>query len=297
MYFGGFMFIFIVNPISGNNLGNPASLVIRDYCQYKNINYKIFYTEDKNDAIRIADAFKDDEKVTIFSVGGDGTLNEVVNGLANSKAKLGLIPVGSGNDFYRTFKDFKGDKIDLGKVNDRYFINVASLGLDAEIANYANKLKNGKLSNETIYILSLIHEYFKFKPIDIDIDGIDKDSTILTVCNAKYYGGGFKIAPHAKLNDGMFDIIDVKSLNKLEIINLVMKLIKAKHLSSKVVNFYQTDKLSVESIIPLNCNIDGEIIKNTDFNFSIEKEALNVDVENSNYFRNLLVLNKVIKNR
>ena len=109
MYFGGFMFIFIVNPISGNNLGNPASLVIRDYCQYKNINYKIFYTEDKNDAIRIADAFKDDEKVTIFSVGGDGTLNEVVNGLANSKAKLGLIPVGSGNDFYRTFKDFKGD--------------------------------------------------------------------------------------------------------------------------------------------------------------------------------------------
>ena len=95
----------------------------------------------------------------------------------------------------------------------------------------------------------------------------------------------------------MFDIIDVKSLNKLEIINLVMKLIKAKHLSSKVVNFYQTDKLSVESIIPLNCNIDGEIIKNTDFNFSIEQEALNVHVENSNYFRNLLVLNKVIKNR
>lgn len=291
------MFIFIVNPTSGNNLGNPASLVIRDYCHYKNINYKIFYTEKKNDAIRIADAFKNDKNVTIFSVGGDGTLNEVVNGLANSKAKLGLIPVGSGNDFYRTFKDFKGDKIDLGKVNNRYFINVASLGLDAEIANYANKLKDGRFSNKSAYVLGLIHEYFKYKPININIDGMDKDSTILTVCNAKYYGGGFKISPQAKLNDGMFDIIDVKSLNKLEIVNLVMKLIKVKHLESKEVNFYQTDKLSVNSLVALNCNIDGEIIKDTRFDFSIEKEVLNVDVENSNYFRNLLVLNKVIKNR
>ena len=295
MILGGFMFIFIVNPTSGNNLANPASIVIRNMCEYKNINYRIIYTEKKNDAIRIANKFKDDENVTIFSVGGDGTLNEVVNGLANSKAKLGIIPAGSGNDFYRTFKDFKGDKIDLGKVNDRYFVNVASLGLDADVANYANNFKNGKLSNESVYILSLIHEYFRFKPINIDIDGIKKDSTILTVCNAKYYGGGFKIAPQAKLNNGMFDIIDVKSINKLEIINLVMQLMKAKHLENKAVNFYQTDKLSVRSNILLNCNIDGEIIKDTSFDFSIEKEALNVDVENSNYFKNLLVLNGIKK--
>lgn len=289
------MFIFIVNPVSGNNLGIKASIVIEEYCKRRKINYKIIYTEKKNDAIRIAKELKDNEKVTIFSVGGDGTLNEVVNGLANSKAKLGLIPVGSGNDFYRSFYTFPDKKIDLGKVNDRYFINVASLGLDAEIANYANQIKNGKLSNESVYILSLIHEYFRFKPISIDIDGVKKDSTILTVCNAKFYGGGFNIAPQAKLNDGMFDIIDVKSLNKLEIINLVMKLMKATHLESNKVNFYQTDKLSVNSSIPLNCNIDGEIITDTNFDFSIERESLNVDVRNSNIFRNVLVLSNVIK--
>ena len=289
------MFIFIVNPVSGNNLGIKASIVIEEYCKRRNINYKIIYTEKKNDAIRIAKELKDNENVTIFSVGGDGTLNEVVNGLANSKAKLGLIPVGSGNDFYRSFYTFPDKKIDLGKVNDRYFINVASLGLDAEIANYANQIKNDKLSNESVYILSLIHEYFRFKPISIDIDGVKKDSTILTVCNAKFYGGGFKIAPQAKLNDGMFDVVDVKSLNKLEIINLVMKLMKATHLESNKVNFYQTDKLSVNSSIPLNCNIDGEIITDTNFDFSIEKEALNVDVRNSNIFRNVLVFSNVIK--
>ena len=289
------MFIFIVNPVSGNNLGIKASIVIEEYCKRRKINYKIIYTEKKNDAIRIAKELKDNENVTIFSVGGDGTLNEVVNGLANSKAKLGLIPVGSGNDFYRSFYTFPDKKIDLGKVNGRYFINVASLGLDAEIANYANQIKNGKLSNESVYILSLIHEYFRFKPISIDIDGVKKDSTILTVCNAKYYGGGFNIAPQAKLNDGMFDVVDVKSLNKLEIINLVMKLMKATHLESNKVNFYQTDKLSVNSSIPLNCNIDGEIITDTNFDFSIERESLNVDVRNSNIFRNVLVLSNVIK--
>ena len=294
MNLGGFMFAFIVNPTSGNNLGIAASKVIGEFCEYKNINYRIRYTEKKNDAIRIANEFKNSD-VTIFSVGGDGTLNEVVNGLANSRAKLGIIPVGSGNDFYRTFKDLKEEKIDLGKVNDRYFINVASLGLDADAAAYANKIKNGKLSNGSVYLLSLIHEFLKFKSIDIDINGKLKDSTILTVCNAKYYGGGFKIAPKAKLNDGLFDIIDVKSLKKLEIINLVMQLMKAKHLDNKAVNFYQTDKLSVRSNILLNCNVDGEIINDTNFDFSIEKEVINVDVENSNYFRNALVLNKIIK--
>ena len=289
------MFVFIVNPTSGNNLGIKASKVIEEYCNCIGVNYKIIYTKKKNHAIDIVSSLKDNENLTIFSVGGDGTLNEVVNGLANSKAKLGLIPCGSGNDFYRTFKDFEGDKIDLGKVNDRYFINVASLGLDADIAEYANKIKNEKLSNESIYMLSLIHEYFSFKPINIDIDGKCKNSTILTVCNAKYYGGGFQIAPNAKLNDGMFDVIDIKGLNKLQIIDVVLKLLKAKHLQSKYVKFYNTASLVVNSNIPLNCNIDGEIIRDTDFHFSIEKEALNVDVENSTKFKKVLVLNKIIK--
>ena len=289
------MFVFIINPTSGNNLGKEVSNILEDYCRTLKINYKIIYTEKKDDAINIARKFKDEENVTIFSVGGDGTLNEVVNGLANSKAKLGIIPIGSGNDFYKTFSDFSGNKIDLGKVNDRYFVNVASIGFDAEIANYANKIKDGKLSNKSVYILSLLHEFFKYKPININIDNENKNSTILTVCNARYYGGGFQIAPHAKLNNGLFDVVDVKSLNKLEILGLFAKLIKAKHLESKKVNFYTTDKLTISSPIPLNCNIDGEIIKDTDFIFSIQKEALNVDVENSTVITKVLKLYDIIK--
>lgn len=288
-------FIFIVNPTSGNKAGYYASLAIKEYCYLANLNYKIIYTKGEKDAIEIVNQYKNMENTTIFSVGGDGTLNEVVNGLANSNAKLGIIPAGTGNDFYKTFESFDGDKIDLGKVNDRYFINVASLGLDAEIANYANKLKNGKLSNKSVYILSILHEYFSFKPIDIEVDFQPKSSTILTVCNAKYYGGGFEIAPKAKLNDGLFDVIDVESLNKLQIINLIAKLAKANHLYSRHVDFYRTNSLEIKSSVPLICNVDGEIIRDTKFNFSMEKHALNVDVENSKKFNNILKLNKTIK--
>ena len=288
-------FIFIINPASGNNKGYYISQIIESYCNNHNLNYRIIFTTRPNEAKEIVNIYKNYENTTIFSVGGDGTLNEVVNGIVNSTAKLGIIPAGTGNDFYRTFETLDANKIDVGRVNDRYFINVASIGLDAEIANYANKLKNGRLSNKSVYILGILHEYFLYKPIDIKVDDITKTSTILTVCNAKYYGNGFKIAPEAKLNDGLFDVVDVESLNKLQIINLIIKLAKAKHLESERVNFYRTDSLRISSSVPLNCNIDGEIIKNTSFDFSLEKDAINIDVNNSRILTKLLRSKRIIK--
>lgn len=288
-------YIFIINPVSGKRNYMAIIKALNTYCMMNNIDNQILLTHKKNEAKKIAESFKYCSDVVLFSVGGDGTLNEVVNGFNNSKAKLGIIPAGTGNDFYRTFKDFKGAKIDLGKVNDRYFVNVASIGLDAEIANYANELKNKNKNQKNVYISSIMHEFFSFKPIDLKIDGVANKSTILTVCNAKYYGEGFKIAPNAILNDGMFDVIDVKSLNKLEIINLIMKLARAQHLQSKHVNYYNTDSLSINSLVSLNCNIDGEIIRDTNFHFTIEKEAINVDVENSEKIYSFLRTKNITK--
>jgi len=288
-------FVFIVNPTSGNSRSLKVIEAIKEFCKLIKANYKVIYTKNVNDATKIAEFYKKYEDYTIFSVGGDGTLNEVVNGMVNSKAKLGVIPSGTGNDFYKTFKDIKEEKIDLGKVNDRYFINVASIGFDADIACYANELKKGKLSSKSVYILSIIHEFFSFKPIDINLEGKEKSSTILTICNAKYYGNGFKIAPKAILNDGLFDVIDIKSLNKFQIINLIIKLANAKHLNSKNVDFYRAASLNIDSKLLLNCNIDGEIIKDNSFKFSIERECLGIDKENSNRITNFLKVKKLIK--
>lgn len=288
-------YVFIINPTSGNDKGIEVGKVIEEYCKTIKVDYKIIYTNNKMDAKNIALTYKSYENAIIFSVGGDGTLNEVVNGLANSKSKLGIIPVGTGNDFYRVFKDFSGDKIDLGKVNDRYFINVASLGLDAEMAEYANKLKKIRFPKKLVYPVSIIKEFLSYKPTNIGMNNIFRDITILTVCNGRYYGGGFEIAPNALLNDGMFDIIDVNSLNRLEIINLIMKLMKVKHLDSKNVSFYRTDNLKITSLTPLICNIDGETIKDYNFDFTIKKEALNIDINTSLKISEILKQKKLIK--
>lgn len=290
-------FIFIVNPVSGNGKSIKTIKAIEEYCKITKVNYKIIYTNKKGEATQIANQFKNDSCTTIFSVGGDGTLNEIVNGVVNSNVKLGIIPSGTGNDFYKTFKDLDVDMIDVGLVNDKFFVNVASLGFDAEIANYANTLKkhNINIPNKLIYILSIFKEYFKYKPVDIEIDGNKKNTTILTICNAKYYGSGFNIAPKAILDDGMFDIIDVESLNKLEVLGLIKKLIKIQHLESNKVNFYRTDSLEINSLIPLNCNIDGEIIKDNNFDFSIIKDGLILDIDNSKVINDFLKIKKIIK--
>ena len=290
-------FIFIVNPVSGNGKSLKAIKAIEEYCKNIKVKYKIIYTNKKGDATQIANQFKNNSCTTVFSVGGDGTLNEVVNGIVNSHAKLGVIPSGTGNDFYKTFKELNTDIIDVGSVNDKYFINVASLGLDAEIANYANALKKHNLNipNKLIYILSIFKEYFKYKPININIDGDKKDTTILTICNAKYYGGGFNINPNAILDDGKFDIVDVEFLNKLELLELIKKLIKVQHLESTKVNHYRTDSIEVNSLIPLNCNIDGEIIKDTNFDFSVIRDGIILDNDNSIVINKFLRIKKIIK--
>ena len=280
--------IFIVNPTAGNNNGLKVGKAIEEFCEINHIEYDVIYTTSKEEIAGMVKQYSFSKDVVIYSVGGDGTLNEVVNAMNGTRASLSVIPAGTGNDFYKSLKDFYGDKIDLGKVNDRYFINIASIGLDAEVADGANKLKSKKLPNKLIYILSLIKTFFTYRNINISVDGVKMNSTIFTLCNGRYYGGGFEIAPKARLNNGKFDVIEVESINKLKMINLMFKLLKGKHLESPHVNLYNSSKINIKSDVPITCNIDGEIIKDTSFDFSIEREAIkysNDTIEVCKYLR------------
>jgi len=98
-------YIFIINPVSGKGKGLSVGKIIDEYCKNKGINYRVVYTDRKRDAEYLAALYKNVKNNVIYSVGGDGTLNEVVNGMANSESSLGIIPIGSGNDFYRSLID------------------------------------------------------------------------------------------------------------------------------------------------------------------------------------------------
>lgn len=267
--------IFIVNPTSAK--GKAVSMIpaIEQCCKEAQLDYQIVVTKEPKEAISFAQFFGKYKDHVLYSVGGDGTLLEVVNGLIDGNGYLSVIPAGSGNDFYRMMEHDERPihKIDVGKVNDTYFLNSASIGLDAEVANNITKMKQLSIPSSLVYKASILYSYFHYQPITITHNlenGLQKqDVTIFTVCNGKFYGGGFPIAPHAKIDDGMFDVYMADSLTKIQIPSLLYKLTKGIHEKSNKVHKYQTDHVHIQTHDMVVCNVDGEIIKGNDFQFQL----------------------------
>lgn len=267
--------IFIVNPTSAQGKAQSMIPAIEQCCKEAKLDYQVVVTKKPKEAISIARFFGKRYDHILYSVGGDGTLLEVVNGLVEGNGHLSIVPAGSGNDFYRMMKQKEKPihKIDVGKVNDTYFLNSASIGLDAEVANNITKMKQLSVPSSLVYKASILYSYFHYRPVPIIHDlenGLQKqDVTIFTVCNGKFYGGGFPIAPHAEIDDGMFDVYMADSLTKMQIPFLLYKLAKGKHEASCKVHKYQTDQVLIQTKDPVVCNVDGEIIQGNTFQFQL----------------------------
>lgn len=274
--------IFIVNTISGKGKTLKAVDRIKKVCEEENLDYEIYFTEYPKDATKIARKYRFTKNI-IYSVGGDGTLNEVLNGIVGTKNLLGVIPAGSGNDFYKTLSkiDEEYPVIDIGKVNDRYFINIISIGIDAEVANNVSLMKKRKVPTNQIYNASLIYTFFKYKYKDIELSIDEKEQkkgkcTILTICNGQVYGGGYKIAPSAKLTDGYFDVYYVEKVNKPQLPSLINMLKQGIHEKHNKVHKSQATKIKFKCDKELVCNIDGEIMTAKKFNVKIIPNAITI---------------------
>lgn len=286
-------YVFIINPASGKTDYNKIKENIIKALE--NEDYEIYETKAPKEATQIANRFKNEENTVVYSVGGDGTLNEVVNGIAEGKCKLGIIPTGSGNDFYRTLKETKNENIrlDLGKVNGRYFINITSVGMDAETCNNANKIKS-KIKLHSSYYLALIHTFFTFKSKSLKLK-IDKnvyagDYIIAAICNGKYYGGGFKIAPVASFDDNQFDIYLVSKAGKLKLIKILLALLKSEHEKYNEVRKYTGKNIIIKSESNLIINIDGEITISKNIKIEMVEDALTI-------YNNNELVQKIIDNK
>lgn len=173
----------------------------------------------------------------VFTVyGGDGTVFGAVNALMdsgyNKTASLKVVPVGSGNDFIKTLESDRGEHlIDVMRLNDRYAVNVINMGFDCGVVQRAARLKKKKLiSGKMAYIYGVVGELIKKKPLDLTVtltyaDGkseIIKDKFLLcAVANAKWYGGGFKVAPLADLSDGLLDVVMIKNVGRATFLSFV----------------------------------------------------------------------------
>lgn len=274
-------YIFIVNPESAK--GNAMKIIgnIEKVCKQEHIEYEVCYTLAQGDATRLAQSYKDDENI-IYAVGGDGTLSEVLNGVVGTKNKIGIIPAGSGNDFYRTVKELAKAEIesDVGVVNGKYFLNIACVGIDAEVANNVPLMKKKNVKVKNLYTASILYTFTHFKFKQIHFKSQEKDEkgnfTILSICNGRYYGGGYNISPKASLEDNYFDVYYINKLRLPSIINLLLKLKKGKLEQDKRTNHFKTNNITVTSEEPIRFNVDGETIENTKVEIKIIPKAIKI---------------------
>lgn len=274
-------YIFIVNPESAK--GNAMKIIgnIEKVCKQEHIEYEVCYTLAQGDATRLAQSYKDDENI-IYAVGGDGTLSEVLNGVIGTKNKIGIIPAGSGNDFYRTVKELGKTEIesDVGVINGKYFLNIACVGIDAEVANNVPLMKKKNVKVKNLYTASILYTFTHFKFKQIHFKSQEKDEkgnfTILSICNGRYYGGGYNISPKASLEDNYFDVYYINKLRLPSIINLLLKLKKGKLEQDKRTNHFKTNNITVTSEEPIRFNVDGETIENTKFEIKIIPKAIKI---------------------
>lgn len=288
-------YIFIINTIAGKGKYVKILPNIERVCKEENIDYEIRYITEELDGKSIALEYKDGENI-IYSVGGDGTLTRILQGIIGTKNKLGVIPSGSGNDTYRAIKKLpKGESlIDIAKINETYFINVACTGLDAEVGNNIDILRKTKIPTSQLYNASIVYTFinYKFKKIKIktSIKQIEDSYSILSICNGGYYGGGFNIAPKSQLTDGLLDIYYVEKMHKLKIIPLLLKLKKGQHEGKRRIHKFRTNHIELELEEEITFNVDGEKLINKHFVIDVLPKA--ISVYNNNEFVNKIIEEK-----
>ncbi|ARC84407.1 lipid kinase, YegS//BmrU family protein [Clostridium argentinense CDC 2741] len=286
--------LFIINPVAGKGRSLEYIDKIKNYFDDLQEEYIIEITEYKDHAIEIAKEYTSKDTYRVFAVGGDGTINEVLNGLIGSDSVLCVIPTGTGNDFVRTlYKDkeiedildslISGQEhyIDLAKSNDRYFINIASVGFDAEVVYNARMFKNRRfIPSSFAYILSVIYTAFNFKSINMTIkigEQYIKESTfLLAACNGKCYGGGVMIAPKADMKDGLLDICVIRRPGLFTLLKSIPKALKGELEDIEEVNYYSGKKIIVEGDREFILNADGELFRQTQAEFELIENGMKV---------------------
>lgn len=287
-------YIFIINTIAGRGKYKTIVPNIEKICEERKLEYEIRYITEETNAAIIALEYKEEENI-IYIVGGDGTVTKALPGIVGTKNKLGIIPSGSGNDTYRAIKALpEGEnKIDLGKINDTYFINVACIGIDAEVGNNVDILRKNKIPTSQLYNASIVYTFckFKFKNIKIKtkIKEIDDKYTIVSICNGAFYGGGFNIAPKSQLTDGLLDIYYVEKMAKIKMIPLILKLKKGKHEGKRKIHKFRTNHVEISLDENITFNVDGEKLIGNNFIINIMPKAITIYNDNN-------LVNEIMKN-
>lgn len=297
----------IINPNAGKGKGKKDSTRIQNLLTKAGFDYSIRFTENKGHAVNHTLEGIEQGYRRIIIVGGDGTLNEVVNGIFLSKAckpgeiTVGLIPVGTGNDWGRMFgislnyesaiETIRAGRTmlhDIGYVtyhegetrHERYFINIAGLGFQSVVVRRSNTQKEKGRGGKMIYFYSLLRTLLTYRnaPAEITLDGekINADVFSVNIGNGRFSGGGMSQTPDAIPDDGLLDVTIINNMGKIEIIRNLKLLYDGTILSHPKIDGYRCRKMAVTSESLLYADADGETLGHTPVEFSIIPSGLRV---------------------
>lgn len=300
-------YLVIINPNAGRRKGERDWDKISSLLQKAGISYKAIFTRAPRHAIDIAVSYIECGYKKLIVVGGDGTMNEVVNGIfrqnlyPTSKISLGMIQVGTGNDWGRMFNIPKGyaESIsiilknksfiqDAGVVkyyhgteqNSRYFVNIAGIGFDALVVSKTNKMKMAGRGGPMAYLRSIITSLMKYRHtstmIRIDNHEINNDIFNISIGICKYNGGGMMQLPDAIADDGLFDITVINKIKKHDVILNLKKLYNGKITRHPKVDTYKGKTILIDSKPIIHLETDGESLGHTPFIFNIIPRSIRV---------------------
>ncbi|TDO78284.1 YegS/Rv2252/BmrU family lipid kinase [Halanaerobium saccharolyticum] len=299
--------IAVVNPAAAGGKAVKIWPKKNEYFKQEFSNFEEIYTREPGEAVKFAQKAVEENYDYIMSVGGDGTVNEIINGILSAekkelRTKLIIYPLGTGSDLSRTLnlptniEDFidlvKQEKSRSVRVVEadffnyqqqktkRYFLNIADCGMGAEVAKKLNESKktiDGSLS----YLIKIFQTLFNYQNKEVKVEADNKllyqgKIRSVIIAQGNYFGGGIKIAPEAGLFSDKLNLVLLKDFSKLGIILNLIKAYKGKHLSHSLVESHQVEKIKISSQERVELELDGESVGICDSSFKISEKEIEI---------------------
>lgn len=283
--------IFLIgNPIAGGGALEKIEKA-KKILKKKGVNFDTLLTKSQGDAEAFAKKIKENnsDRILVIAAGGDGTYNEIVNGLVHSKIPLAILPMGTTSVLAKELRIPKNmekavdlalngrvERIHLGSIKNRekqrFFILMAGIGFDG-LAVYNVNQRQKKYLRKIAYILSGIKSLIYYRPNELEIySSINKTAYTAVVCKASSYGGSFKIAPNADLKSPVFSVFLSKTKSKVRLILQIFGVLLGRHLNMKDTEYFNVEKLKING--DAHVQIDGDYFGKTPVEINIVKDAL-----------------------
>jgi len=282
----------IVNPAAGKGKAGKQIAYVKELLGAAGIAYELELTKRAGHAAELAAKAVQEGWPAVVAMGGDGTINEVVTGLAGFDTPLGVIPLGTGNDYARSLQlprtlpeaikvlaQPEVTLMDMGEDQGNYFLCIAGIGFPADVMYNVNEEKSIFGGPPAIVwgIIKTLRD-LRDMPLTLELDGrvLSVNAQGVFILNTVYAGGGFRFSPEASYSDGMLDVLLMRDMSRMEVLGLLPRVYAGTHLTHAKVDFFRVRQVNIFPESPVRKMVDGNIVGTTPIKARVYPKKLRV---------------------